>query len=82
VVDDDLPAFVGLFEDEGEQAFGVAAVFFAAFELVFADADGAAAVEGVDFEIGAGEGSHGGFGGVVVVVLLGESPCSPGRSLR
>ncbi len=70
MVDDDLPAFFGFFEDEGEDAVGVTAFFFASFEVVFADADGEFFVEGVDFELGEAEGSHGGFGGVVVVVLV------------
>jgi hypothetical protein len=78
VVDDDLPAFVSFFEDKGEEAFGVAAVFFAAFELIFADADGETVIEGVDFEIGEGEGSHSGFGGVVVAVLLDEAGVAAG----
>ena len=78
VVDYDLPALVGFFEDEGEDSFYVAAVLFAAVELVFADADGEFFVEAVDFEIGEGEGTHGGFVGVVVLVLFDEAFVSAG----
>ena len=37
VVDDYFPAVVGIFQDEGEEAFGDTAVFLAALEMVFAD---------------------------------------------
>jgi hypothetical protein len=70
VVDDDLPALVGFFEDEGEDAVGVAAFFFVAVEVVFADDYGEPFVEGVDLELGEAEGAHCGSGGVVVAVLL------------
>ena len=73
VVKDDLPAVVGVFEDEGEETFGAAAVFFAAIEVVFANNDGEVFVEGVDLEVGVGEGAHGGFAGVVVFVLVDEA---------
>ena len=73
VVDDDLPAVVGIFEDEGEEAFGVAAVFFAAFEVVFADNDSEVFVERMDLEVGVVEGAHGGFVGVVVLVLVEQA---------
>src|SRR5260370_13996769 len=70
MVDDDLPAFVGFFEDEGEDAVGVAAFFLVAVEVVFADDYDEVVVEGVDLELGEGEGAHGGFGGIVVAGLL------------
>ena len=73
VVDDNLPALVGFFEDEGEEAFRVAAIFFAAVELIFADADGELFVESVDLELREGEGAHGGLAGVVVAVLFDEA---------
>jgi len=73
VVDDDLPAFVGFFEDEGEETVGVAALFFAAVEVVLADDVGEAIVERVDLEFGEGEIAHGGAGGVLVVVALGHA---------
>ena len=73
MVEDDLPAVVGVFEDEGEEAFGVAAVFFAALEAVFADDDGEVFVERVDLEVGVGEGAHGGFARVVVFVLVEQA---------
>lgn len=58
VVKHDLPALLGFFEDEGEDSFRVAAFFFTAIELIFADADGEALVEGVDFQFGEAEGAH------------------------
>jgi hypothetical protein len=70
VVDDDLPALVGFFEDEGEDAIGWATVFLAAVEMVFADDYGKLFVERVDFELGEAEVAHGGFVGVVVAVLV------------
>src|SRR5260370_32921037 len=70
MVDDDLPAFVGFFEDEGEDAVGVAAFFLVAVEEVFADDYDEVVVEGGDLELGKGEGAHGGFGGVVVAVMV------------
>ncbi len=73
MVDDDLPALVGLFEDEAEEAVGWAAIFLAAFEVVFADADGESLVEGVDFELGEGERAHGGLAGIVVLVLFEQA---------
>ena len=73
MVDDDLPALVGFFEDEREETFYVAAVLFAAVELILADADGEFFVEAVDFEVSEGEGAHGGFIGVVVLVLFDEA---------
>src|SRR6516225_7753078 len=39
VVDDDLPAFVGLLEDKREDAVRVAALFLASFQMVAADYD-------------------------------------------
>jgi hypothetical protein len=68
VVNDDLPALVGLFEDQGEEAFGVASVFFAAIEMIFADDYGEALVERMGFELGEAEGSHRGPVGVVAAV--------------
>ena len=79
MVDYDFPAFVGFFEDEGEEAFGVAAFFFASVEFVLAEADGVVFAEGVDFQLGEGEIAHGGFVGVVVVVLLDESGVTAGE---
>jgi hypothetical protein len=73
VVNDDLPAVVGVFEDQREEAFGVAAVFFAAFKMVFADDDGEVFVKRMDLEVGVGEGAHGGFGGIVVFVLVEQA---------
>src|ERR1700681_829061 len=78
VVDDDLPALVGLFEDQGEEALGVAAVFFGAFKLVLTDAYGEVFVERVDLKLGEGEGPHRGLGGVVATILLDESGVSTG----
>ena len=54
VVNDDLPAFVGIFQDEGEQAFGDATVFLAALEMVFADDDGEVLIEGMDLKVRVG----------------------------
>ena len=73
MIEDDLPALVGFFEDQGEEAFCVAPFFFAAVELVFSDADGEFLVEGVDFDVGEGECSHGGFVGIVAAVLIEEA---------
>ena len=73
MVDDDLPAVVGIFEDEGEESFGVAAVFLAAFEVVFADDDGEVFVEGMDLKVGVGERAHGGSVGVVAFVLVEQA---------
>ena len=73
VVDDDLPAVVGVFKDEGEEAFGDAAVFLAALEMVFADDDGEVLIERMDLEVGVGEGAHRGLVGVVVLVLVEQA---------
>lgn len=73
VVDDDAPAFGSFFHDEGEDAIGVAAGFFGAFEVVFAEGDGEVLVERMDFEVGEGEGAHGGAVGVIAVVAVKEA---------
>ena len=73
MIDDDFPAVVCVLEDEGEEAFGVAALFFAAFEAVFSGDDGEVLVERMDFEVGEAESSHGGFVGVVVLVLVEQA---------
>jgi hypothetical protein len=73
VIDDDLPSVVGVLEDEGEETFDVASVFFASFNVVFADDDGEVFIERVNFKVGVGEGAHGCFAGVVVFVLLDEA---------
>ena len=73
VVDDDLPAVIGVFEDQGEEAFGDAAVFLAAVEVVFADDDCEVLVEGMDLEVGVAQGAHRGSVGVVVLVLVDEA---------
>jgi len=73
VIYDDLPAIVGVFEDEGEESFSVSAVFFAAFEMIFADDHGEVFIERVDFEVSVGEGTHGGLARVVVLVLVDEA---------
>ena len=68
VIEDDLPAGCGLFEDEGEDALRVSAIFVTAVEVESADAEGEVVAERVHREIGEGEGSHAFLGGVVVVV--------------
>jgi hypothetical protein len=73
VVDDDLPAAIGVLEDEREEAFGIAAVLFAAFEVIFSDDNGEVLVERVDLEIGVDKGSHGGFAWVVMLVLFDKA---------
>src|ERR1700722_10874082 len=73
VVDDDLPALVGFFEDEGEDAFGWASLLLVAFEVVLADDYGEVFVKGPDFKVGEGEGAHGGAGGVVAFVLVDQT---------
>ncbi len=70
MVDDDLPAVVCVFEDEREKAFCVAAILLAALDVVFAQDNGKVLVERMNLEVGVGEGSHGCFGGVVVLVLV------------
>lgn len=70
VVENDLPTLIGFFEDEGEDAVGVAAVFFATVEMVFAEDYGELFVEGMDFEFGEAEGPHRGSAGVVVSVCI------------
>jgi hypothetical protein len=70
VVDDDLPALIGFFEDEGEDAVGVASIFLAAIEMIFANDYGEFFVEWVDFQLGEGERAHDGSGGVVVPVFI------------
>jgi len=73
VIDDDLPAVVGIFEDEGEETFGAATVFFAAFQVVLADDDGEVFIERMDLEVGVRESAHSGFIGVVVFVLVEQA---------
>ena len=73
MVDDDLPAVVRIFEDEGEEAFNVAAVLFAALEMVFADDDGKVFVERMNLEVGVGKGAHRGFARVIVLVLIEQA---------
>jgi len=73
VIDDDLPAVVGVLEDEREEAFGVAAISFAPFQAVFSRDDGEVFVERMDFEVGEGEGPHGGSVGVVVLVFVEQA---------
>ena len=76
VVEDNLPALVGLFEDEREVAFGGTAVFLASIETIFSDAGGEVFAEGMDLEVGEAESAHGGFGGIVAAVLS-EQACEP-----
>jgi hypothetical protein len=78
VVDDDLPAVGRFFEDQGEDASCIAAIFFASFEVIFAYADGEVFVEGVDLKLGEGEGAHGGAVGVVAFVLVYEASIAAG----
>ena len=73
MIEDDLPAVVGVFDDEGEEAFDVAAVFPTALEVVFAEDDGEVLVERVDLEVGVGESAHGGLGGVVTLVFIEQT---------
>jgi len=73
VIDDDLPAIVCVLEDEGEEAFCIAAIFFASFEAVFSRDDGEVLVERVDLEVGEGEGAHGGSAGIVALVLVEQA---------
>ena len=73
MIDDDLPAVVGVFEDEGEEAIGVSAVFLASFDAIFSGDDGEVLIERMDLEVGEGEGSHGGSVGVVVLVLVEQA---------
>ena len=70
MVDDDLPALIGLLEDEGKDAVGVAAIFFAAVQVVFADDYGEILVERMDLELGEAESAHGRSAGVVVAILV------------
>jgi hypothetical protein len=70
VVDDDLPALIGFFEDEREDTAGGAAFFFAAIEVVFTDDYGELFVEGMDFQLREGQGAHDCFGRVVVAVFV------------
>ena len=78
MVNDDLPAFVGIFEDEGEQAFGDATVLLAALKVVFSDDDGEVLIEGMNFKVRVAEGAHGGLVGVVVFVLVEQTSESAG----
>src|ERR1700749_4307154 len=73
MVEADLPAVIGVFDDEGEEAFGVSAVLFAAFETIFAEDDGEGFVERMNLKGGVGEGAHGGPGGVVALVFVDEA---------
>lgn len=73
MVDDDLPSVVGVLEDQGEKAFGTAAVFFCTFEAVFAEDDCEVFVEGMDLEVGVGEGSHGGSARIITLVLFDKT---------
>jgi len=82
VVDDDLPAVVSIFEDEREQTFGVATIFFAAFKMVFANDDGEVFVERMDLEIAVSEGAHGCFVGIVVFVFVEQPGKTTGDLMR
>jgi hypothetical protein len=73
VIDDDLPAVVGVLEDEREEAICIAAIFFAPFEAIFSGDDGEVLVEGMDLQIGEGERPHGGSAGVVTLVLVEQA---------
>ncbi len=73
MIDDDFPAIVSVLEDEREQAFCVAAIFFASFEAIFSGDDGEVFVERVNLEVGEAEGPHGGFAGVVALVLVKQA---------
>ena len=73
MIDDDLPAVVCVFEDEREEAFCIAALFFAAFEAIFSGDDGEVLVERMDLEVGEAESAHGGSGGVVALVLVEQA---------
>ena len=73
MIHDDLPAVVGVLEDEGEEAFCIAALFFAAFEAIFSGDNGEVLVERMDLEVGEAESPHGGSGGIVALVLVEQA---------
>ena len=73
MVDDNLPSVIGVFKDEGKEAFGGAAVFLAAVEVVSADDDREVLIERMDLEIGVAERAHRGSIGIVVLVLVDEA---------
>ena len=73
MIDDDFPAVVCVFEDEREEAFRIAAVFFASFQAIFSGDDGEVFVERMHLKIGKTEGTHGGSGGVIALVLLEQA---------
>ena len=73
VIEDDFPAVVGVFDDEGEEAFDVATIFPAALEMVFAEDDGEVLVERMYLKVGISESAHGGLGRVVALVFIEQT---------
>ncbi len=73
MIDDDFPAVVCVFEDEGEEAFRVAAVFLASFEAIFSRDDSEVFVERMHLKVGEAECAHCGSGGVVALVLVEQA---------
>src|SRR5207302_9043369 len=53
--------------------FSVSALFFASFQAIFPGNNGEVFVERMNFEVGEGEGAHGGPGGVVALVLVEQA---------
>src|ERR1035437_3757369 len=77
VVEDDLPALVGFFEHEGEQAVGRPAFLLGAVQVVLAEADGERVVQRMRLQFGKRDCSHGRACEVQVLVVFHDVRVAP-----